>query len=139
VDRVGGLVHLARAFDDLAVRVHEQQVLHADAPEVAAEGVHPEVVGALRVAGGDVAGHALVEAEAGEDPERRREPLLAVAALVVHRGAPGEREHRRGLDRGHHALPPRAGQLGPRRVGGWAERMFSVARRWRPGQDVGAG
>ena len=52
-----------------------------DQLEVHAERVDPEVVGPLGVAGGDVAGHALVEAEPPEDPERRGEALLAVQAL----------------------------------------------------------
>ena len=57
-----------------------------------AERVDPEVVGVLRVAGGDVAGHALVEAEPAEEPERGGEALLAVQALVLDRRAARERE-----------------------------------------------
>ena len=51
-----------------------------------AERVDPEVVGQLGVAGGDVPGDALVEAERAEQPERGGQPLLAVQALVVDRG-----------------------------------------------------
>ena len=47
-----------------------------------AERVHPEVVGELRVACGDVPGHTLVEAELTEQPERGGEVLLAVHALL---------------------------------------------------------
>ena len=39
----------------------------------------------LGVAGRDVAGDALVEAEAAEQPERRGEPLLAVLPLLLDR------------------------------------------------------
>ena len=47
-----------------------------------AERVDPEVVELLGVAGGDVAGDALVEAEPREQAERGGEALLAVQALV---------------------------------------------------------
>ena len=47
------------------------------------EGVDPEVVEPLGVAGGDVSGDALVESEPGEQPERGREPLLAMEALLL--------------------------------------------------------
>ena len=47
------------------------------------ERVHPEVVEALGVAGGDVAGDALVEAEPPEEAEAGGEPLLAVQALLL--------------------------------------------------------
>ena len=56
------------------------------------ERVDPEVVGVLGVAGGDVAGHALVEAELAEEPERGGEALLAVQALVLDGRAARERE-----------------------------------------------
>ena len=73
--------------------------------EVHPERVDPEVVEQLGVAGGDVAGRALVEAEVPEQPEGGGEPLLAVAALVVHRGELREpvrariRRHRSSIDR----------------------------------------
>ena len=71
------------ALDDLALVVHEEQVLDPDVLEVHAERVDPEVVGQLGVAGGDVAGRALVEAEGPEDAEGGGEALLAVPALVL--------------------------------------------------------
>ena len=71
------------ALDDLAPVVHEDEVGHPDVAEVHAERVDPEVVEVLGVAGGDVAGDALVEPEAGEEPERGGQALLAVQALVV--------------------------------------------------------
>jgi hypothetical protein len=51
------------------------------------------VIGQLRVAGADVAGGAEVVTELGKDPERRRQLLLAVQALVGR-----VREERLGLD-----------------------------------------
>ena len=56
-----------------------------DLLEAHAERVDPEVVEQLGVAGRDVAGDALVEAEAAEQPERGGEALLAVAALLLDR------------------------------------------------------
>ena len=73
------------ALDDLALVVDQEQVAHPDLLEAHAERVHPEVVGQLGVAGGDVAGDALVEAEVAEEPEAGRQALLAVAALVLDR------------------------------------------------------
>ena len=51
--------------------------------EAHAERVHPEVVEPLGVAGGDVAGDALLEAELAEEPEAGGEALLAVQALLL--------------------------------------------------------
>ena len=81
----------------------------------------------LRVPGGDVAGHALVEPVAGEDPERGGEALLAVAALVLDGRAPGVRERpsARGLDGRHHRQAPRRRRDRGART---AERLFSLAR-----------
>lgn len=70
VDREGRTVDAVAALDDLAVVVDEQQVADLDVLEGDAEGVDPEVVGELGVAGGDVAGDALLEAEAAEDAQR---------------------------------------------------------------------
>ena len=77
-----GLVHRQIAFDDGAVVTHQQQVADPNVAEVHAERVHPEVVGEFRVACGDVPGHALVEAELAEQPERRGEVLLAVQTFL---------------------------------------------------------
>jgi hypothetical protein len=90
VDGEGRLVQRPVALDDGAVVAHQQQVADADVPEVHAERVHPEVVGQFGVAGGDVARHALVEAELAEQPKRRGEPLLAVQALLLDRAVLGE-------------------------------------------------
>src|SRR5438874_4397364 len=85
MDDERGLVDRRVALDDVALVVDEQQVGDADVAEARAEGVHPEVVEALRVARRDVAGHALVEAETPEQPERGSEALLAVEALLLDR------------------------------------------------------
>ena len=90
VDGEGGDVDRPVALDDLALVVHEDQVGGPDQAEREAEGVDPEAVGALRVAGGEVAGHALVEAEAVEQAEGGRHALLDVGALLVGRGEHGE-------------------------------------------------
>ena len=87
VDRERGLVQRPVALDDRAVVAHQQQVADADVAEVHAERVDPEVVGQLGVACGDVAGDALVEAEAAEQTERRRQVLFAVQAFFFDRAA----------------------------------------------------
>ena len=76
-----GLPHL----DHLTVMVDQEEVAHPDVAEVHPERVDPEVVGHLGVAGGDVAGDAFVEAELGEQPERRRQPDLAVLPFLLNR------------------------------------------------------
>ena len=103
VDGEGGHVHRPVALDDLALVVHEDEVGRPDEPEGHAEGVHPEAVGALGVAGGEVAGHALVEAEAVEQPEGGGHALLDVRALLVGRGELGQACAGRV---GRHGVPP---------------------------------
>ena len=83
VDGEGGRVDRPVALDDLAVVVDADQVVDRDVLEVHAERVDPEVVGVLGVAGGDVAGDALVEPEPAEDAEGRGEALLQVQALLL--------------------------------------------------------
>ena len=68
-----------------AVVVDADQVRRADLLEAHAERVDPEAVGVLRVARGDVARDPLVEAEAAEQPERRRQALLEVLSLAQRR------------------------------------------------------
>ena len=90
VDGEGGRVHRPAALDDLAGVAHQDQVGDADVAEAHAEGIDPEVVGQLGIASRDVAGDALGEAEAAEQPQRAGQPLLAVQALlfqVVELGA----------------------------------------------------
>ena len=89
VDGERRLVDGAVAHDDPTVVADEYQVRDLDLGEGDAQRIHPEVVGELRVAGGDVTGHALVEAELAEYPEGRGQPLLAMQALVVGIGEGG--------------------------------------------------
>ena len=99
VDDECGRVQRPIAVDDLAPVVHEHEVPHPDLLEVHPERVDPEVVEQLGVACGDVPGRTLVEAEVPEEAEGRREPLLAVSALVLDAGEHGE--HVRGAVRRH--------------------------------------
>jgi len=82
VDGEGGAVDGTVAFHHLALVVDQDQVRRADVPEVHAERVDPEVVGPLRIAGGDVPGDPFVEAELGEEAEGGGQALLPVEALV---------------------------------------------------------
>ena len=72
-----------RAVDDVARVVDEDQVADLDVAEAVRERVDPEVVRELRVASGDVPGHALAEADPPEDPQRAGELLLAVQTLLL--------------------------------------------------------
>ena len=85
VDGEGGTVDGPVALDHLTVVVDPDEVRGPDEAEGQAERVHPERVGELGVAGGEVAGHALVEAEPVEEPEGRGHPLLDVGPLRLHR------------------------------------------------------
>ncbi len=76
VDRLG-------AVDDLTVVVDEDQIALADVAEAHPERVHPEHVGILGIADGDVAGDAFAEAELAEDAQCAGEVGLAVVALVL--------------------------------------------------------
>ncbi len=87
VDGERGLVQRSVALDDRAVVAHQHQVADADVAEVHAERIDPEVIGQLRVARGDVPRDALVEAEAAEQAERRRQVLFAVQPLFLDRAA----------------------------------------------------
>ncbi len=85
VDGERGRVQRPVPLDDRAVVPHQQQVADADVTEVHAERIDPEVVGQLGIARGDVARDALVEPEAAEQTERRRQVLFAVQALLFDR------------------------------------------------------
>ncbi len=91
VDGERGLVDRPVALDHGAVVVDEDEVGDPDQVEAEAERVDPEQLGVLGVAGGDVAGDALVEAEAPEEAERGSEALLAVEPLVLDRVELGQR------------------------------------------------
>ena len=83
VDGEGRLIHRHVTVNDGTVVAHQQQIADPDVPEVHPERVHPEVIGELGIAGGDVPGHTLVETEPAEQPERRGKILLAVQALLL--------------------------------------------------------
>ena len=83
----------------------------------------------LGVAGGDVAGDALVEAELAEQPERGGQPLLAVQALLLDGVELRQVGHALELDVGHRVLR----FLGIRwiRSAGIRWCRWSSRRRWR--------
>jgi hypothetical protein len=87
MDGEGGAVQpgrdLGRRLDDLAGMADQHQVRDLDPREVHAERIDPEVVGQFRIAGGDVAGPAHVEAVAAEQAIRRGQPLLAIEPLLL--------------------------------------------------------
>ena len=60
--------------------------LTVDVAEAHRERVHPEVLGELGVADGDVPGDAFAEADAAEDAQRAGQLLLAVQPLFLHGG-----------------------------------------------------
>ena len=76
-------VHDALTLDDLAPVVDADEIGGSDVTEAHPEGVDPEVVEVLGIACGDVAGDPFFEAELAEDPEPRREPLLAVQPFLL--------------------------------------------------------
>ena len=97
MDRERGGVEGTLAFDDLAGVIHAEQGRHPHMAEVLADPVDPETIGMLRVAGGDVAGDSLVEAELREEPVGGREPLLPVEPFVVDVVERGHLENHGGL------------------------------------------
>src|SRR6185312_13860408 len=82
-------------------------------------GIDPEMVEMLRVAGGDMAGEALIEAEFRKEPQPRRQALLAMQALLGDRAA-ASRLDRRGAP---------ASQAAP---GGGAAALFEIRLRSGP-------
>jgi len=85
VDHVGGGVEQAvfAAADHFARMVDEDQVGFCYQAEGVAERVHPEAVRLHRVAEGDVAGDAFVEAVFAEDAEGGGQAAFEVFALFV--------------------------------------------------------
>jgi hypothetical protein len=132
VDGEGGPVHRPGALDDVAVVVAEDEVRRLDLLEAHPERVDPEVVEALGVAGGDVAGDALVEPEPAEDPEGRRQPPLAVLALLLRRAVD---EGLGGHYVGHGGAPGRADRTAADQPTSRRRRRpdppVNVMRRWR--------
>ena len=125
VDGERGGVHHRVALHHRAGVVDADEVGDADVLEVHAERVDPEPVQVLRIARGDVAGDALVEAELAEQPERRREPLLAVQPLLLD-GVELGKEGQVGKQSSHgQILGP---VLGRYSVGGHSARRASAGR-----------
>ena len=87
--------------------------------EVHPERVHPEAVEVLGIAHGDVTGDAFVEPELAEQPERRRQALLAVEPLLLE-GVEARQEGQVGKQCSHagNVMPARAGSLRAQRLGG---------------------
>src|SRR5471030_2145990 len=92
MDGEGGGVDRAVALDRFAQVVDQNQIGDTDVSEINAERIDPKAIGLLGVAGGDVAGHSLIESVTGKQTEGRGEAFLAVAALL---GKGGEGARRR--------------------------------------------
>ena len=69
------------AFDDGALVIHTDEIGHGHQLEVEPERVHPEPVGVLGIADGDMPGDPLGQAETTHDAQARRQPLLAVESF----------------------------------------------------------
>ena len=84
------------AFDAAASMVAADEVRDLDLAEMHPERVHPERIGELGVARGDVTGDALVETEFREQAEAGRQSLLAVKPLFRSGGELRRHRHFRG-------------------------------------------
>jgi hypothetical protein len=96
------------AFDDIASVIHENKIGSANLAEVHAKGIHPKMIEPLGIARGDMAGDALIKAEAREEAKSSGKALFAMAALfggsrkngrardAVHEGAVDRRSGGRG-------------------------------------------
>jgi len=103
VDGEGCEIDFRAAFDDIASVIHENKIGSANLAEVHAKGIHPKMIEPLGIARSDVAGDALIKAEAREEAKSGGEALFAMAALfggsgkdgrtrdAVHEGAVGRR------------------------------------------------
>jgi hypothetical protein len=78
VDRIRGTVDHSGSLDNFALVIDEQEIADSDMSEVSAERIHPETIGALRIARGEVTGDPLIEAEAREQPISGGQALLSV-------------------------------------------------------------
>src|SRR3989442_6905925 len=85
VDGKGRGIRVIVAFHHLAAMINQDQVRDEDLAKVNPERIHPEVIPAFWIAGGDVACHSFVEAEAGKEPEGSGKPLFAMLPLLFHR------------------------------------------------------
>jgi len=78
----GGPIDRPIADHHLTGVIHEQQVAHPHPVERQGKRIHPEVIGILRIAGGDVPGHPFPEPQLPEDPQRPGQPLLAMQPFL---------------------------------------------------------
>src|SRR5215472_1110061 len=85
MDRERGNVDWVLAFDDFAFRVHQDQIGHADMPEMHTERIDPEVIRPLRIARRNVPGHALVETELGKKTKAGGQTFFAMLAFLPYR------------------------------------------------------
>src|SRR5476649_2823732 len=92
MDGEGGGVDRSIPIDHFAQMIDQNQVGDTDVSEINAERIDPKTIGLFGVAGGDVAGHSLIESVTGKQAEGRGEVFLAVAALL---GKGGEGARRR--------------------------------------------
>jgi hypothetical protein len=69
MDGEGGLVNSVITLDHFSCMADKEKVRYTDMAEGHPEGVHPEAVGVLGVAGGYVSGHSLTEPKAAKDAE----------------------------------------------------------------------
>src|SRR5207248_409079 len=60
----------------------QHQIGCPDVSEMHAERIDPEMLGMLRIAGGDVPGNTLIESEPREEPESGCHPLLAMQPFL---------------------------------------------------------
>src|ERR1700690_879988 len=74
------------SVNDLALIIHQHQIRNANLAVMHAERIHPEMIGKLRIARGDVAGDALIKSKFREKPERSRQTFFAMPALVGNTG-----------------------------------------------------
>ena len=84
VNRESRSVDRILPFYYLAMVVHQNQVRSADLAKMHAEGIDPEMIEMFGVAGGDVAGNAFIEPEAGEQAKRASQALFAILPLLGH-------------------------------------------------------
>jgi len=85
VDAERRLVDRMVAVHDVTVVVDEDEIRHPHQTETARERIHPEVVGILGVAHGDVPGDAFAETETTKDAQRCGKFLLALEPLFFDR------------------------------------------------------
>jgi hypothetical protein len=78
-----GPVHIPETIYDLPSGVDQEEVGHLDTAERHSKGVHPELIGPLGIADGDMPGNTFIEAAAGEESEGSGQPFLTVAPFAL--------------------------------------------------------